>query len=91
MTSIAHRYADFSAFDPDGQPIDPVPMDRVEDEKLQSFEEGYQAGWTDAEKTIPLSRKLWGRNSYIRFVTFRLRTTKRSRVSIVALSRCSSR
>jgi flagellar assembly protein FliH len=49
MTSISHRYADFSPFDTDGEIADPVPLDRVEDQKLQSFEEGYQAGWTDAE------------------------------------------
>lgn len=50
MTSIAHRYADFSPYGPDGQPAEPVPLERVEDQKLQAFEEGYQAGWTDAEK-----------------------------------------
>lgn len=50
MTSIAHRYADFGPLSSDGAPADPVPLERVEDQKLQAFEEGYQAGWTDADK-----------------------------------------
>ncbi len=50
MTSISHRYADFSPFGPDGELIDSVPLERVEDQKLEAFEEGYQAGWTDAER-----------------------------------------
>lgn len=57
MTSIAHRYADFSFLDPDGTEPDPVPLDRVEDQKLQSFEEGYQAGWTDAERNYVTEQK----------------------------------
>lgn len=50
MTSISHRYADFSPLNSDGVLSDPVPLERVEDQKLQAFEEGYQAGWTDADK-----------------------------------------
>lgn len=57
MTSIAHRYADFSFLDPDGTQSDPVPLERVEDQKLQAFEEGYQAGWTDAEKNYVTEQK----------------------------------
>lgn len=57
MTSISHRYADFSFLDPDGGQSDPVPLERVEDQKLQSFEEGYQAGWTDAEKNFETEQK----------------------------------
>ncbi len=57
MTSIAHRYADFSFLDPDGAQSDPLPLERVEDQKLQSFEEGYQAGWTDAEQNYVTEQK----------------------------------
>lgn len=57
MTSIAHRYADFSSLDPNGEQPDPVSVERVEDQKLQSFEEGYQAGWTDAEKNNEAEQK----------------------------------
>jgi flagellar assembly protein FliH len=57
MTSIAHRYADFSPFDSEGHLTESVPIDRVEDQKLQSFEEGYQAGWTDAEKNHETEHK----------------------------------
>jgi len=57
MTSIAHRYADFSPFGLDGKLADPVPLERVEDQKLQSFEEGYQAGWTDAETNHTAEQK----------------------------------
>ncbi|MEP3442687.1 MAG: hypothetical protein ABJN72_14515 [Sulfitobacter sp.] len=49
MTSISHRYADFSLYDPEGPPAEPVSRERAEDQKLRAFEEGYQAGWTDAE------------------------------------------
>jgi flagellar biosynthesis/type III secretory pathway protein FliH len=57
MTSIAHRYADFSPFGPDGSIADPFPLERVEDQKLQAFEEGYQAGWTDAETNHAAEQK----------------------------------
>lgn len=57
MTSIAHRYADFGPLDVDGQLVDPVPLERVEDQKLAAFEEGYQAGWTDAEKNHATEQK----------------------------------
>ncbi|WP_299414031.1 hypothetical protein [uncultured Sulfitobacter sp.] len=57
MTSIAHRYADFGPLDQNGQMADPVPLERVEDQKLAAFEEGYQAGWTDAEKNHAAEQK----------------------------------
>lgn len=60
MTSIAHRYADFSPFSADGQLVDPIPLEKVEDQKLQAFEEGYQAGWTDAEKNQAAEQKNLG-------------------------------
>lgn len=60
MTSIAHRYADFSPFGSDGEPAEPAALDRVEDQKLQAFEEGYQAGWTDAEKNHASEQKNMG-------------------------------
>lgn len=60
MTSIAHRYTDFGAHRMDGQIVDPVPVEHVEDQKLQAFEEGYQAGWTDAEKNHASEHKTLG-------------------------------
>ncbi|MEH6520691.1 hypothetical protein [Sulfitobacter sp.] len=57
MTSIAHRYADFSPLDADGQPAESVPIERVEDQKLQAFEDGYQAGWTDADANHSAEQK----------------------------------
>lgn len=57
MTSISHRYADFSPLGEDGEIADPVPLERVEDQKLEAFEEGYQAGWTDAEKNHATEQK----------------------------------
>lgn len=57
MTSIAHRYPDFGPIDAEGNVMDPVPLERVEDQKLAAFEEGYQAGWTDAEKNHASEQK----------------------------------
>ena len=50
MTSIAHRYADFSPLGLEGELIDSVSPEHIEDQKLKAFEEGYQAGWSDADK-----------------------------------------
>lgn len=50
MSSISHRYADFSPYGPYGEPAQEVPRDHVEDGLLKAFEEGYQAGWSDADK-----------------------------------------
>lgn len=60
MSSIAHRYADFSPLGSDGQPAELLQLEQVEDQKLQSFEEGYQAGWTDAEKNHTAEQKTIG-------------------------------
>jgi len=60
MTSIANRYPDFSQLDGEGKLAEAVPMERVEDQKLAAFEEGYQAGWTDAEKNFADEQKKLG-------------------------------
>ncbi|WP_299562799.1 hypothetical protein [uncultured Sulfitobacter sp.] len=60
MSSIAHRYADFSSLGPDGSGEGVVATDHSEEQKLQAFEEGYQAGWTDAEKNHTEERKSLG-------------------------------
>lgn len=57
MTSISHRYAEFSPYDPDSPEASAIPLERVEDQKLAAFEEGYQAGWTDAEKNHETEQK----------------------------------
>ncbi len=60
MSSIAHRYADFSTLEPDGENDSATQSDHVEEQKLQAFEEGYQAGWTDAEKNHAEEQKNLG-------------------------------
>ncbi|MEH6644374.1 hypothetical protein [Sulfitobacter sp.] len=57
MTSIAHRYANFSTYGPDGEPAEPVSLEHIEDENLKAFEEGYQAGWSDADKNHTTEQK----------------------------------
>ncbi|KEJ91052.1 hypothetical protein [Sulfitobacter donghicola] len=49
MSSIAHRYTSFSSFDQGGAQVSEVAIEKMEEDKLQAYEEGYQAGWTDAE------------------------------------------
>ncbi|MEX3316354.1 hypothetical protein [Sulfitobacter sp. PS-8MA] len=54
MTSLSHRYHDFgtsAAGDAEG-----AIAEAVQDEKLQSFEAGYQAGWDDAVKAHTTDR-----------------------------------
>jgi len=62
MSSIAYRYADFGLLEADGTLTESVPIDRVEDQKLAAFEDGYQAGWTDAEKNRATEQRDIGEN-----------------------------
>ncbi len=48
--SLSHRYSSFSVSHVQGHVPERVEIDQVEDAKLQSFEEGYRAGWDDAVK-----------------------------------------
>lgn len=57
MSSISHRYADFSSLGPDGGPEDLIPLEKAEDQKVHAFEEGYQAGWADADKNHAIEQK----------------------------------
>ncbi|MBB3993998.1 flagellar assembly protein FliH [Sulfitobacter undariae] len=57
MISISHRYADFSSLGPDGAPEDLIPLEKAEDQKVHAFEEGYQAGWADADKNHAIEQK----------------------------------
>lgn len=52
MSSIAHRYTDFGNLILDPDDPDAVPPEAMQDEKLRAFDDGYQAGWTDAEKNV---------------------------------------
>lgn len=57
MSSILHRYADLN---PAASGPEEAHQDKLEEQKLQSFEEGYQAGWTDAEKNFSAEQKKLG-------------------------------
>lgn len=48
--SLSHKYEDFGSYRPNAGPIEAASAEALEDQKLQSFEEGYQAGWDDAVK-----------------------------------------
>tara|TARA_R110002074_G_scaffold35840_3_gene97633 strand:+ start:10980 stop:11579 length:600 start_codon:yes stop_codon:yes gene_type:complete len=48
--SLSHRYHNFSSLPSSGELSEPIDQDKVEDAKLQSFDDGYQAGWEDAVK-----------------------------------------
>jgi len=48
--SLSHRYHNFSGMTSAGDLSDEANLDNAEDAKLQSFEDGYQAGWEDAVK-----------------------------------------
>ncbi|MGJ8616822.1 MAG: hypothetical protein ACSHWS_08250 [Sulfitobacter sp.] len=48
--SLSHRYHNFSGITSAGDLSDEINLDDTEDAKLQSFEDGYQAGWEDAVK-----------------------------------------
>ncbi|QUJ76308.1 hypothetical protein KDD17_15635 [Sulfitobacter albidus] len=51
MSSVAHLYPDLGSLIPDGAEAD-IVIEEIQDEKLRAYEEGYQAGWTDAEKNV---------------------------------------
>ena len=46
--SLAHRYSEFSSAEPDVADSDIGSVDANADATLESFENGYQAGWQDA-------------------------------------------
>lgn len=48
--SVSHRYRNFGGGSKPEQPKSELNTDEIEDQKLQSFEAGYQAGWDDATK-----------------------------------------
>lgn len=48
--SLSHKYEDFGSFNSAMAPAQETLAEAFEDQKLQSFEEGYQAGWDDAIK-----------------------------------------
>lgn len=48
--SLAHRYRNFGGTPPEPEVVEGLSSEGIEDQKLQSFEEGYQAGWDDAVK-----------------------------------------
>ena len=52
MTSISHLYTDFGPTGGDFEEGELISTEEVQDEKLKAYEEGYQAGWTDAEKNV---------------------------------------
>lgn len=56
MSSIHHKYADFSGFGTKAA-TENADDEKLEDLKLQSFEEGYQAGWADAIKACEAEEK----------------------------------
>jgi flagellar assembly protein FliH len=48
--SLSHRYPDFSPIGIDPGALMTVPEDGLEELKLESFEDGYKAGWEDSSK-----------------------------------------
>ncbi len=48
--SLSHRYRNFGGSKSEPGAKEEMSSDGIEDQKLQSFEEGYQAGWDDAVK-----------------------------------------
>jgi len=49
--TVSHRYRDFGTRPKQPQkPADQEHLELIEEQKLQSFEEGYRAGWDDAVK-----------------------------------------
>ncbi|WP_299684860.1 hypothetical protein [uncultured Tateyamaria sp.] len=50
MMNVASLYQDFGTEISMDGPVSNVSTDKFEDEKLQAFENGYQAGWDDSTK-----------------------------------------
>ncbi|MDW3180400.1 ABC transporter ATP-binding protein [Roseobacter sp.] len=48
--SLSHRYRNFGGVKPSDAPREEISSEVTEDQQLQSFENGYQAGWDDAVK-----------------------------------------
>ncbi|WP_195821150.1 ABC transporter ATP-binding protein [Roseobacter sp. MH60115] len=48
--SLSHRYRNFGGVKPTDAPREEISTEIAEDQQLQSFENGYQAGWDDAVK-----------------------------------------
>ncbi len=46
--SVSHRYRNLGGSDSSDEPEEKISNEEIEDQKLQSFEAGYQAGWDDA-------------------------------------------
>lgn len=46
--SLSHRYQNFGIPQPQGSSTGPLGDDQIEEDKLQSFENGYKSGWDDA-------------------------------------------
>ena len=56
MSSLSHRYHDFGTADVSDVDGSGIGVEAMQDEKLQSFEAGYQAGWEDAVKAHTTDR-----------------------------------
>lgn len=48
--SVSHRYRNFGGSKSAPEKADADKLEAIEDQKLQAFEAGYQAGWDDATK-----------------------------------------
>ncbi|EEB85296.1 hypothetical protein [Roseobacter sp. GAI101] len=55
--SLAHRYSEFSSAGSDVFEPDAKSTDANADEKLESFENGYQAGWQDAVEALEAEQR----------------------------------
>ena len=50
MMSVSHRYRNFGETKPVAEATSESASEALEDQKLEAFEAGYQAGWDDAAK-----------------------------------------
>ena len=48
--SLSHRYRNFGGSKASAEPTSEASSETNEDQQLQAFEKGYQAGWDDAVK-----------------------------------------